>query len=206
MQPYIKADDLTDSYLTMYYGHVAADLEFAAKLLNTNFSNLDVEDTTKLMGYIGKKISAEQFVTAKRRWNDFSQSMHALHQEYDVLLTPTLGSEPVPIGEFELGFADKIGTKIVNAFGLQNLLLKTGMTKKLALENLEKLPFTQLANLTGQPAMSVPLHWTNGTVDSMDKLPIGVQFIAPPEAEDLLLQVASQLEEANPWFEKVADI
>ena len=196
VQPYINADDLTDSYLTMYYGHVAADMEFAAKILNTNFSNLDVEDTTKLMGYIGKKISAEQFVSAKRRWNDFSQSMHALHQEYDLLLTPTLGSEPVPIGEFDLSIVDKIGTKIVNAFGLQKLLLKSGITKKLALENLEKLPFTQLANLTGQPAMSVPLFWTESG------LPLGSQFIAPMGDEKTLLQLAKQLEQAQPWFDK----
>jgi amidase len=180
----------------MYYGHVAADMEFAAKLLNTNFSNLDVEDTTKLMGYIGKRISAEQFVTAKRRWNDFSQSMHALHQEYDLLLTPTLGSEPVPIGEFDLGVIDKIGTKLVNAFGLQNLLLKSGITKKLALDNLEKLPFTQLANLTGQPAMSVPLYWTQSG------LPLGSQFIAPLGDEKTLFQLAQQLEQAQPWFHK----
>ncbi len=196
VHPYINASDLTDSYLTMYYGHVAADLEFAAKLLNSNFSNLDVEDTTKLMGYIGKKISAEQFVTAKRRWNDFSQSMNALHQEYDLLLTPTLGSEPVPIGEFDLGILDKVGTKIVNALGLQKLLLKTGMTKKVALENLEKLPFTQLANLTGQPAMSVPLYWTESG------LPLGTQFIAPLGDEKTLLQLAHQLEQAQPWFDK----
>ena len=197
VHPHISAEELADSYLTMYYGHVAADMEFAAKLLNTNFSNLDVEDTTKVMGYIGKKISAEQFVTAKRRWNNFSQSMHALHQEYDVLLTPTLGSEPVKIGEFELGLADKIGTKIVNALGLHGLLLKSGMTKKLALENLEKLPFTQLANLTGQPAMSVPLYWTDSG------LPLGSQFIAPLGDEITLLQLAHQLEQAQPWFDRM---
>ena len=195
VHPYINADDLTDSYLTMYYGHVAADLEFAATLLNSNFSNLDVEDTTKLMGYIGKKISAEQFVTAKRRWNDFRQSMHALHQEYDVLLTPTLGSEPVEIGELDLGLIDKLGTKIVNAFGLHKLLMKSGMTKKQALVNLEKLPFTQLANLTGQPAMSVPLYWTESG------LPLGSQFIAPMGDEKTLLQLAHQLEQAQPWFD-----
>lgn len=196
VHPYINADDLTDSYLTMYYGHVAADLEFAATLLNSNFSNLDVEDTTKLMGYIGKKISAEQFVTAKRRWNDFRQSMHALHQEYDLLLTPTLGSEPVEIGEFDLGLIDKLGTKVVNAFGLQKLLMKSGMTKKQALINLEKLPFTQLANLTGQPAMSVPLYWTESG------LPLGSQFIAPMGDEKTLLQLAHQLEQAQPWFDR----
>ena len=198
VHPYVNADDLVDSYLTMYYGHVAADLEFAAKLLNSNFSNLDVEDSTKLMGYIGKKISAEQFVTAKRRWNDFSQSMHVLHQEYDVLLTPTLGSAPVEIGAFELSLADKIGTKIVNTFGLQNLLLKSGMTKKVALQNLEKLPFTQLANLTGQPAMSVPLYWTESG------LPLGSQFIAPMGDEKTLFQLAYQLEQAQPWFDNTA--
>ena len=196
VHPYINADDLLNSYLTMYYGHVAADLEFVAKLLNSNFSNLDVEDTTKLMGYIGKKISAEQFITAKRHWNEFSQSMHALHQEYDLLLTPTLGSEPVPIGEFDLGLLDKIGTKVVNAFGLQKMLLKLGMTKKSALENLEKLPFTQLANLTGQPAMSVPLYWTQSG------LPLGSQFIAPLGDEKTLFQLAHQLEQAQPWFNR----
>jgi amidase len=180
----------------MYYGHVAADLEFTAKLLNTNFSNLDVEDTTKLMGYIGKKITAEQFVTAKRHWNDFSQSMHTLHQEYDLLLTPTLGSEPVEIGAFDLGVMDTLGTKVVNALGLQKALLKLGITKKLALENLEKLPFTQLANLTGQPAMSVPLYWTDSG------LPLGSQFIAPLGDEKTLLQLASQLEQAQPWFDR----
>lgn len=194
VHPYINGDDLLNSYLTMYYGHTAADLEFAASLLNTNFTNLDVEDTTKLMGSIGKKISAEQFVTAKRKWNDFSQSMHALHQEYDLLLTPTLGSEPVEIGEFDLGLLDTLGAKFVTAFGLQKLLLKTGMTKKLALDNLEKLPFTQLANLTGQPAMSVPLYWTPSG------LPLGSQFIAPLGDETTLLQLAYQLEQAQPWF------
>ena len=124
--------------------------------------------------------------------------MHVLHQEYDLLLTPTLGSEPLAIGALELGFLDKLGTKVVNAFGLQNLLLKTGMSRKVALNNLEKLPFTQLANLTGQPAMSVPLYWTESG------LPLGSQFIAPMGDEKTLLQLARQLEQAQPWFNNTA--
>ena len=196
VQPRIDGEALADSYLTMYFGHVAADMTFAAQLLQTNFSNLAVEDTTQIIGNIGKIISAERFVSAKRRWNDFAQTMHHFHQRHDLLLTPTLGSEPVPLGTFDPTMLDKVGMKLVNAFGLHRLLLKTGMAHKMALDNLEKLPFTQLANLTGQPAMSVPLYWTDSG------LPLGSQFMAAMGDETTLLQLAHQLEQAQPWFDK----
>jgi len=68
----------------------------------------------------------------------------------------------------------------------------------MAMESLEKLPFTQLANLTGAPAMSVPLYW------SQNNLPLGVQFMAPMGDETTLLQLAKQLEQAHPWFNRTA--
>lgn len=57
-------------------------------------------------------------------------------------------------------------------------------------------PFTQLANLTGLPAMSVPLHWTP------ENLPIGVQFVAPFGQEGRLFRLAGQLEQSRPWFDR----
>jgi amidase len=62
--------------------------------------------------------------------------------------------------------------------------------------HLQKVPFTQLANITGQPAMSVPLFWNN------QGLPIGTQFVADRMQDQLLFDLAFQLEEACPWFHK----
>ncbi|EFF82629.1 hypothetical protein HMP0015_1841 [Acinetobacter haemolyticus ATCC 19194] len=61
-------------------------------------------------------------------------------------------------------------------------------------DNLSWVPFTQLANVTGLPAMSVPLYWNK------HGLPLGSQFIAPFGREDRLLQLAAQLEQAQPWM------
>ncbi len=95
-------------------------------------------------------------------------------EEWDLLLTSTLGSPPVPLGAI-----DQAGT-----------LAETE-------EQLNRyVPFTPIANFAGVPAMSVPLTWT------VRNLPIGSHFIAPMGAEDLLLSLAGQLERAQPWFER----
>ncbi|MBD3610140.1 MAG: hypothetical protein HUJ30_06290, partial [Gammaproteobacteria bacterium] len=79
------------------------------------------------------------------------------------------------------------------------LLLRTGLIDKIAKDNLAYTPFTQLANLTGQPAMSVPMHW------SREGLPVGVQLIAPHAREDRLFRLASQLEQAQHWFDRLPE-
>jgi amidase len=97
----------------------------------------------------------------------------AFWDDVDVLLTPTLALPPVPIG---WTFEDTGGDPHL-AFARQLLFT----------------PFTGVINVTGQPAMSVPLYW------SEDGLPIGVQFVGKPFAEATLFRLASQLEQARPW-------
>lgn len=187
---------LADSYLTLYMGQVAADLDFLAQQLDSRITNLDVEDTTRILGLLGKKLSAGDYVTAHRRWNQFAQTMATYHQRYDILLTPVLATEPVKIGAMQPAAWEQAMIKMINSFGLHGLLLKSGQINQMALDNMEKLPFTQLANMTGQPAMSVPLYWTkNG-------LPMGTQFMAPLGQDALLFQLAAQLEQAQPWFDR----
>jgi amidase len=72
--------------------------------------------------------------------------------------------------------------------------------EKIIKENLKWVPFTQLANITGLPAMSVPLYWNN------NQLPLGSQFVAPFGREDWLLQLAQQLEQTQPWAKKYSEI
>ena len=67
-------------------------------------------------------------------------------------------------------------------------------------DNIGWVPYTQLANLTGRPAISVPLHWT------ATGLPLGVQLVGALGADGPLLQVAAQLEEARPWVQRYADL
>ena len=87
-----------------------------------------------------------------------------------------------------------LGTGLLG--GLARLGWLDGVVNQIALDNLEDVPFTQLANLTGTPAMSVPRHWCeNG-------LPLGVQFIGRLGDEATLLQLAAELEEAQPWAQR----
>ena len=78
------------------------------------------------------------------------------------------------------------------------LLGVLGVIKPLARQTFDYIPFTPLFNVSGQPAMSVPLHWNSAG------LPIGMQFVTKLGEEAVLLRLAAQLESARPWFHRIA--
>jgi len=119
--------------------------------------------------------SAADYAQAAFHLQTAARRIVAFWQHTDVVLTPTLALPPVSIGWQEEGVEG-------------------------AIEQLERntlfTPFTAVANLTGLPAVSLPLHWSG------EGLPIGVQAIGPPAGDAVLLRLAAQLEEARPWASK----
>lgn len=183
------------AYLTLYYGSVAADLRRITADTGRD-ARKHVEPITRLAGEVGERISSAQFVESRRTWNDFGRAMGAFHQRYDLYLTPTTGALPPRVGALKVSAVEKLGVRLINRIGAAGLVMRTGTLEKIALEQLTPVPFTQLANLTGQPAMSVPLHWTG------DGLPCGSHFMAPLAREDLLFRLAGQLERVQPWWDR----
>ena len=123
--------------------------------------------------------------------------MAPFFEQHDLLLTPTLATPPAAIGALQPTAGEKRAMRAVNAVNAGVLLKALGVARQLAAKTFEYMPNTALFNATGQPAMSVPLHWNAAG------LPIGMQFVARLGGEAMLLRLAGQLELARPWFERV---
>lgn len=195
-RPDIDGKALAKSYLAMYMAEIAADIEELQPILGRKARRDDVEALTWTLGLLGRTFSAGYFVKQMREWGIASRVMGRFHEKYDLYLTPTMAYPPVRIGELQPKPAERALLTVVNSMGLGKLLKLSGITDKLAVENLSKTPFTQLANFTGQPAMSLPLHWTEGD------LPCGVHFMGRFGDEATLFRLAAQLEQARPWFDR----
>ena len=195
-EPDIDGEELAASYMVLYFGEVATDIDELKTVLGRDAVQSDVETLTWTLGMLGRATSAFSFVKAMKAWGRAARIMGQFHQTYNLYLTPTLAAPPIHIGELKPKSTEKAALKVVNTLRLGRLLKRSGIIDKISIANLSKTPFTQLANLTGQPAMSVPLHWTS------EGLPCGMQFMAKTGDEATLFRLAGQLEEAQPWFHK----
>ena len=200
ISPDIDGLALARSYFSMYYGEVAHNIDQLKRFLKRKARPSDVEVETWTLGLLGHATSAFDFVKAKSMWGDASRVMGGFHEKYDLYLTPTLAQPPVKIGELKAKPSERAVLKVINALRLGHLVKLSGAVEKLGLENLSRTPFTQLANFTGQPAMSVPLWQTS------DGLPCGMHFMAPFGDEATLFRLAAQLEKEKPWFDRTPPV
>ena len=188
----------TELLYTLVMGHTSATVEFIARKRGRKAELSELEPNTWLMYKLGKSFTAEDMVSAGMKWNQVARAMGEFHKKYDLLLTPTLGMKPFKTGALQSSAAEEAGLKVMNALGISTIVKYTGLIEKIATKMYSWLPYPPLANITGQPSMSVPLHW------SADGLPVGVMFTGRMNNEALLFRMAAQLEQASPWFDKVA--
>jgi amidase len=194
--PKIDGKQLSKSYLINICTHLAVNLNFVKRKLGRYATQKQVELITKTLGHIGTKLPAAEFVEAKRYWHDIALQLSLFHETYDLYLTPVSAELPALIGAESKSPLENVLLEIINLLGIGRVVLKSGLLEHIAQESFQRFPFTQIANLTGNPSMSVPLYWNE------QNLPIGSMFCAPWGDEDTLFKLAGQLERAQNWFDK----
>jgi amidase len=156
----------------------------------------ELETNTAIAAIIGRQQSAVRAVLTRESLDAVACRAAAVYAGYDVVLSPTLASPPVRLGGLAPRGLEAFGQELVVALHLGFLLRIPGVVDPSVRRVLRFMPYTPLANVTGQPAMNVPLYWNAAGV------PIGVQFQARLGDEATLLRLAAQLEAARPWRDR----
>jgi amidase len=163
-------------FTTVLAASTAYDLRTLGTMAGRELGPDDVEAMTWAQAEHGRAVTADAYLDAVESLRAWSRRMAPWWDPdgggFDLLLTPTMAKPPAPLGEIRGDDADRA------------LLAATPYAA-----------FTVPFNVTGQPAMSVPLHWSSG-------LPVGIQLVAATGREDLLFRVAAQLEAARPWIDR----
>jgi amidase len=164
-------------FLTNFMAIISADVEATFQsfemFLGRPIGDDEIEPRNANHRANGKAMTATQYLQARAWIGQWARRMADWWTTYDLLLTPTLGGRPPELGWFTAEGPEMEGVRIASI-----------------------IPYTAQFNMTGQPAISLPLHW------SEDGLPVGVQLVARYGREDVLVRIASQLEQAEPWAGK----
>jgi len=185
-------ETLALSYTQLTAHALSQGLKQFAREMNMPLHRADVELQTYILLEMGSRLSASDLAQAQAVIDQASQRMQAFFKDYDVLMTPTMGMLPPLLHSQDLKRWESAILSMIACLPNKPLLKQALIfgTRRM----FSTIPFTPLFNMTGQPAMSVPLHM------SREGLPVGIQFIADKQQEGLLLQLAAQLEGAKPWF------
>ncbi len=188
----VDRDRLAHAYLVQVGVGIAAEIEEMGRWTGRRPTAAAFEASTWFLRQVGQTMRGLDLQHARDAVQEAGRQMASFHANYDLFLGPTLAHPPVALGQLGLKPAERAGLAILRAVPLAPAIRL--VLAQLAANNFERTPNTQLFNQTGQPAISLPLHWSD------DGLPIGVQLAASMGRDDLLLRVAAQLEAARPWL------
>ncbi len=170
----LDAPGYAENIPVMFPVFIARELDRWSEKLGRALEPTVLEPWNAMLAEMGRAVSGGAYVAALEQVQRWARGVAAWWDDHDLLVTPTVSAETP-----ELGF---LGPEL-DPF---ETLSRTGILTNFS------MPF----NVTGQPAISLPLHQTR------DGMPVGVQLIAPYGREDLLLRVAAQLEAACPWSDR----
>lgn len=168
----LDGDAISAAFVTVYNAGAAAAVDGWARTLEREPEADELEPLTAAMRGAGHASNAADYLLALWSLQQVSRRIAAHFRDFDVWLTPVLAEPPLPLGTFDAPADNPMFP-----------LLRAALY----------VPFTPVANFTGRPAMSVPLHWTP------DGLPVGSHFVGRYGDEATLFRLAAQLELARPW-------
>jgi amidase len=172
MAPIFEGEEIWRAFDVLWSAGVAAGVSGAERASGRKPTPDAFEPLTWALYGMGLGFSAADYLLAVARLQRFSREIAGFFSDYDAWLTPTLAEPPPPLGAFGSPPEEPLkGYRRAQGY----------------------VPFTPVGNVTGQPAMSVPLFWNE------DGLPVGVHFAARYGDEATLFRLAAQLEEARPW-------
>jgi amidase len=170
--PVLNGQLLIQAFITVWAAGCASAVDGMAFVTGRQPAANDFEPLTWALCEMGRKASGSSYLLAQTALQGVARQIGRFMTQFDVWLTPTLAEPPVPLGTFDSPAEDPL----------------RGFWRAV-----EFVPFTPLANLTGQPAMSVPLYW------NQEGLPVGAHFMGRYGDEATLFRLAAQLEQARPW-------
>lgn len=176
------------SYYLMNSVETANMFDSIQAFLGRALTKDDMELMTWAIYQAGQKVLAKDYSKVLNQWDYYSHQMAIFHQDYDLLLTPTVAQVAPKHGQFTL--SSRLQDQLVHISNYTQVE-QQDLIWQMFEESLAWTPFTQQANLTGQPAISLPVY------RNTDGLSLGIQLTAAKGREDLLLQVAQDLEERS---------
>ena len=168
--------DVVPTFMVRWAAGQAAAIAQLGAVAGREIGRDDVEPLTWALAEMGRNVSGADYLAAVGQHQILSRMVAGLHDSYDLILSPTLGEVPPPLGSFDDSGPDPL-----------DAIRRAGLPAA----------YTAIYNVTGQPAISLPLHW------SEEGLPIGTQLAAPFGDEATLIRIAVQLEQARPWADRV---
>jgi amidase len=165
-----------ENFIKIWTAGVADEVHTYGRLRGRPLDLDKLEPLTREMVALADSWKAADYLEALDYLRQMARQLVATWSDLDILLTPTVAQPPLPIGALAPKDGEPAFQWLLNAA--------------------EWVPFTPVWNVTGQPAISLPLHRTP------EGLPVGVQLVGPPAGEELLLSLSAQLEDARPWHER----